>query len=437
MATWNSSEQAVVTLGRIRIVYCRPHSGRYGYGHTLEAIATSALAARRLGAALCFVPTGTEVDDLTRLDSRQIRIVSFGALPALAWRLRRASVAVMRGAAGPSALLWRLAVAAHEAAADRRWSKRVRKLLKRGAGLLRDGAPSILARGKRAVRNTSVGSRPWLIAADWHELADVPLDLRLSAAATIAAEQRARAAGIAVEARIVAIHVRPPGYKATLHLKERAVDAVRGADITTYVPAITRLTRAGYVVVRIGDPSMPAIELPGVVDLAHSPQRCKLLDIWVVLNSRFMVICDSGPSLLARLGPVPCLGVNIVDLKTGAVKPNDRFICKRVVGADGEPLSLPAMFRAGVLGASEAPPARQDSAARVRTNAEVYRYCDNSADEIADAVDDMLDVVTNTPMPDPAQLWLREMLVQAAGAGFVGRGHVSAPFARRWLEHAA
>ena len=65
------------------------------------------------------------------------------------------------------------------------------------------------------------------------------------------------------------------------------------------------------------------------------------------------------------------------------------------------------------------------------------RYGVRSTDEIASAVDDMLDVIGGRLLPDDNQQQFRAMLVGAAGSGFVGRGHLCAFFAQRCMEQAA
>src|SRR5687768_1883687 len=178
-ATWNASDHGVISRAAGITVFCKPHDGAYGYGHTLEAIATCALAVRRLSAFLCFVPTDTDVDAMTHLESDQIRMSSFRGFTALAWRLQLVGCQARSGALGASATLWRIMNALAAAADDPRRTKRTRHRLKGIVRLLRHRAADRLARGKRAVRAAHIGGAPRLSPADWQELAERPLDLRL------------------------------------------------------------------------------------------------------------------------------------------------------------------------------------------------------------------------------------------------------------------
>ena len=49
------------------------------------------------------------------------------------------------------------------------------------------------------------------------------------------------------------------------------------------------LRARGYTVVRLGDPSMTPLSHPGVIDLATSPARTNLLEVYCLLRSAFIV----------------------------------------------------------------------------------------------------------------------------------------------------
>lgn len=115
------------------------------------------------------------------------------------------------------------------------------------------------------------------------------------------------------------VHARTSGFKAgqNLLVKERLDEQeqlrderARNADIENYFLAIDRLVERGYTVVRLGDPSMPPVARPGLVDLATSPLREPLLDFYFIGRSRFMMCSDSGPGVVPWLMGVPLVYLN-------------------------------------------------------------------------------------------------------------------------------
>ena len=89
--------------------------------------------------------------------------------------------------------------------------------------------------------------------------------------------------------RVIAIHVRSGSRGAGRGLAN--------ADIRTYVPALKHLTKQGYRVVRLGDPTMPKVEeVSGLIDYAHQPIRSPWLDIYLWWRAYFAIGTCSGGS---------------------------------------------------------------------------------------------------------------------------------------------
>ena len=262
-----------------------------------------------------------------------------------------------------------------------------------------------------------------------------PLSRRLRLPPSLAKDALASAAlvGIDPSAKLVTVHVRETGYRTTAGLRQRDWDDLRNARIETYHEAFMALVARGYTVVRLGDPTMTPVTMPGVVDLATSTARTEALEASCVLRSHFMIGCDSGPSWLAFLLGVPVLTVNAVHLRD-VLRPCDRMICKLVrVRATGRQLSLTEMLAPSFL--------------RNGLQADVYEHVDNTPHDIKEAALDMADMVEGQTKLFRDQRLFNKML-RAAGqelpkewTGLQGiallrrpQGALSRRFARRYLS---
>lgn len=228
--------------------------------------------------------------------------------------------------------------------------------------------------------------------------AQQPIEVRLPARAATAADATARALGLDGR-RLVTLHVRESGYKASLGIVDREKDTARNAHLGTYLDAIDWLAGQGYTVVRFGDPQMTPLRHPGVIDLATSPERTPELEIWCVLRSRFFIASDAGPYNLSVLTGVPCLGVNITHhIGAYPLRAHDRYLLKHVVDEEsGRTLPLAEMFTRGHLKQRWAPGR--------------YRFIDNTPGEIMAAVEEIERVVAQGPTEaSPAQRAFRGLV---------------------------
>lgn len=208
---------------------------------------------------------------------------------------------------------------------------------------------------------------------------EAPLRLRLPPDRQEEAAREAAALGIDPAVPIVTVHVREPGYRPASGLRQRRWDDLRNAQIEAFLPAFRALVKRGYVVVRLGDPTMTPVQMPGVVDLATRPGRSPWLDIWCTMRSQFLIGCDSGPSWLAVLLGVPVLTVNAVHFRDLS-RPADRIICKLARDrATGAMLSVSEMLTEAFLRAGF----RDDR----------FECLDNTPDDIRRAAIDMIEVV--------------------------------------------
>jgi putative glycosyltransferase (TIGR04372 family) len=190
---------------------------------------------------------------------------------------------------------------------------------------------------------------------------------------------------------LVTLHVRGPGYKASRGIRDRSKDSVRNARLESYIPAVDWLVSRGYTVVRIGDASMEPLQRAGVVDLARWPSRSLGLDIQCVKRSQFFIATDSGPYNLALLCNIPCLATNMTHvLGAYPLRARDRYIVRHVDDlSEGRRMTLEDMLTPRHL--------------KFRWDDSLYRFHDNSADEILAGVREMSAVIRGKWEPTPAQ----------------------------------
>ncbi|MDO8794122.1 MAG: TIGR04372 family glycosyltransferase [Vicinamibacterales bacterium] len=331
---------ALATIGPWRVLLTRPDTN--AYGNAALNMSTSFHLSRHLGVPLYVAP------------------VNPGQHQAL-WQLGCAGVVRARTSAARTAALLQICRLAG-AAARRGWRNPW------AAGTLPElGVPLPGTEADRAY-----------FGLDLRKLyATVPLEIRLPASAEAASSAAARRLGLDEHARIVTLHIRESGYKASMGLVDREKDAARNARPETYLDAVDWLVARGYTVVRFGDPLMTPMARPGLIDLATSPARTPELEIWCVLRSRFFIASDCGPYNLSVLTGVPCLGVNITH-HVGAypLRAHDRYILKHVIDNEtGAELRLGEMLT----------PAHM----KLRWAPGRYTFRDNTPGEICEAVEEM------------------------------------------------
>jgi len=206
-----------------------------------------------------------------------------------------------------------------------------------------------------------------------------PIRLRIPADREREVAREAAALGIDATRPIVTVHVRESGYRSRSGLRQRSWDHVRNARIESFFAAFGELVRRGYLVVRLGDPTMTPVNMAGVVDLATSPARSEWIDIWCTMRSEFLIGCDSGPSWLAVLLGIPVLTVNAVHFRDLS-RPTDRVICKLARDrTTGKKLSVSEMLTPDFL--------------RAGFKGDRYDFLDNTRQDLRLAVIDMIDVV--------------------------------------------
>ncbi len=144
--------------------------------------------------------------------------------------------------------------------------------------------------------------------------------------------------------KYVCLHVRDSGFHNDLTKR-----SYRNADITTYKSAILHLIENGFTVVRLGDPSMPKLNLnnQGYIEYSHSDFKSELLDLALIKNCEFYIGMQSGPLDIALMFQKPALILNMYEWINGyPLKINDRGLLKNIsINGDGQYLRLEEVFR--------------------------------------------------------------------------------------------
>jgi putative glycosyltransferase (TIGR04372 family) len=264
--------------------------------------------------------------------------------------------------------------------------------------------------------------------------------VRLNTDAEARAQRNAEELGIPAGARIVVIHAREAGFKRGREVHDgtgkRRHDDLRNARIETYFPAVDRLVRQGYTVVRIGDTSMTTVRRHGIIDVATNPKRIPELDLHLLLRAHFAVTGESGPGQVAMLTNTPTLTLNATDpISSFPVRDDSLYIVKRVREAGtGRVLPLREMLGFDYL--------------RHLRNPGRFEYIDNTPDDIIEAIDEISAIASGRREPaSAAQIAYGEMACRAGGEfrgrlqyirkhgtddGFLGEGRIGRAFVERY-----
>ena len=334
-------EHAIFRLSGRRVLLANVHhsaEGRgIGYGQMLIRMRRALLLARMTGMAVYLPPSGRPLNSaVLELESPDVEIV-----PARSWTARVLRVRWALGAPFRIGRPWQWAVSALARFVTGPFYQRVKesRVLPSGVRKYLLGRRALYARLKAVNADyASHGERAWQALYRSHVLeplraageaghAAPTLRLRLPATQLTRATRAAAALGVPNDAPIVTVHVREAGFRQASQLRQRDWDDIRNARIESFHLAFEALIERGYTVVRLGDPTMTPVSMPGVIDLATAPERDPWLDIWFTARSRFLVGCDSGPSWLAVMLDVPVLTVNAVHFRDMA-RDTDRMICK-------------------------------------------------------------------------------------------------------------
>ncbi len=394
-----SVTSTTVRLGAKRVLVARPNPKQYG--HLGLDIAMSLARARENGADVYFVPPPSPLGGgLFELESPEVRVLR--PTPAIRELFR-------------TCLSWRIF-------RDRvdGWREDFREQVERE--FMREASRYVADPGTpQEIRQTLRGTRGRLRAsldqAERHRrqvppyyerrLLRNPVPVRLRSAANEEAASQARAHGIAPDARLVCIHAREAGYKRGSEIHDTKPDTgrddrVRNAQIESYLEAVDYLVQRGYTVIRLGDPSMTPLRHPGVVDLATSPARTNLLEVYCLLRSDLIIAGESAYVNVICLTNTPILLVNATEpISAYSVRAPGLFLPKTVVDKNtGTRLTNSDLLSRDYH--------------RWFRDIKKYLYVDNSPEDILDATREMLDWINGEWTESPAQRSYHEAIVSAA-----------------------
>ena len=176
--------------------------------------------------------------------------------------------------------------------------------------------------------------------------------------------------------------------------------------------AVRFLQREGYVVVRVGDVASGPLALPGVIEPALAAGRSWLLDVFVLLQARFVVCGSTALQHVAYLTNTPALTLNATDpFSAYPVREDGLYTLSTVIDLD----TARTLTTSDVL-----------SSAYFR-NMRNCGWRDNTAHEILEAVREMHDGVAGGWTESEAQVGFRSRVV-AAGAALAE----SVPYVAQW-----
>jgi putative glycosyltransferase (TIGR04372 family) len=128
--------------------------------------------------------------------------------------------------------------------------------------------------------------------------------------------------GLDRERWFMTLHIRQDGYRA----ESGSPRSIR--SLAPYEKLVQHVFAQGGQVVRLGDPSMSALDAPGLIDLSRIPHSF-LLQAYACSRSRFLFGGDSGPVALAAGFNTPAVMANIVNLPTWFTAPKNHIIATK------------------------------------------------------------------------------------------------------------
>lgn len=115
--------------------------------------------------------------------------------------------------------------------------------------------------------------------------------------------------GVPKDAWFVCLHVRESGWND----QDDYSEDFRNSDINSYSLAIKAVVDAGGWVIRLGDPSMtPLLDMPHVIDYAHSDAKSDWMDVFLCAQCRFLIGTSSGVFSFAMAFGVPLVLTNFL-----------------------------------------------------------------------------------------------------------------------------
>lgn len=221
------------------------------------------------------------------------------------------------------------------------------------------------------------------IQAEWEKQLRPPI-LALSPKEIERGRRALDEVGIPKDAWFVPVHVRDPAFKAD----SSSFYAHRNANIKTYEAAFRAITSRGGYVIRMGEPSMPALSpADKVFDYAHSPLKSPWMDIFLFGHGRFSIVTTGGAYAAPMTFDIPTIFTNWFPTSPLLYGKKALYIYKLLKKrGDDRYLKLREIF---------VPPYFYSEENRYLTNAGID-FADNTPEEIEEVVIEMLDRLDGT-----------------------------------------
>lgn len=190
--------------------------------------------------------------------------------------------------------------------------------------------------------------------------------------------------------RYICLHVRTGGF-----FCDHDYSSPRNADISNYLPAIEWLIAQSYIVVRLGDPAMPPLDVPGVLDYAHCSLRSEANDVHLVEHCEYYLGSQTGPIDLAALFEKRILTINGLSLSHCFWYRHGSLLLPKHALLEGRRLSLKEQIDLRLFEVTGT--GHLDSR---------IQYEENTAEEILASVKDFLSLAELTPEQKMFNLYL-------------------------------
>jgi len=227
-----------------------------------------------------------------------------------------------------------------------------------------------------------------------------PLNLRMPASLERTARDEATRCGVSLDRPIVALEFR--------------------SRLESLGPAIDRLVRDGYAVVRIGPPGGGPLDLAGVVDLTTT-EHADALDLNILMRAKCLVCESPTAQQIAYLTDTPCIRLNVVD-------PYEAYPLR----ADGLfTLATPVELNTGRELSVE-----EGLAPEHVRHLDRFAHRPNRSSDVLAAVEEMLEIVNGAHVDTVRQARYRARIVETAQTlpsndhrrpddGFIGDGRLA------------
>lgn len=144
----------------------------------------------------------------------------------------------------------------------------------------------------------------------------------------------------------VAVHARDSGFYKDPHR------TIRNANIFDYEAGLKFLIDSGYTVIRFGDPLMVDVSEmaqrlgSGFFDYAASDIKSEVMDVYILSECAFAVVCASGPNGVPPIFHKAACQINHYGVATAlGYTPDSLSLCKKIRRKDdGTPIPFAEMF---------------------------------------------------------------------------------------------